>query len=730
MVNNWVPRRGPDRDMERRVRQIRELVRLSNTLRVDLGLQEILLRLADAVTTTIGFGVAAFNLVCPNTPYMEVAAVVGLSPEEYERLRQAPPELNRVLAIMRPECCVSHSYFIPHQYQAALSDLMSGMETILVAPPPPAAGTRVSDTWDAADMLLVPLVSGHTGALLGVLSLDQPQDGKVPSQETIEVVELFANQAAAAIDMARHFDERERDHRVLQAGVEDLLRQMEEVGRGNLAVRADLAGTPLSPMAEAMNTVLLRLSGVLHDVREASEVVTRSAAAVQASATQLVAGAHVQERQIREVSSAVAGMAAGVRHISETAAAAAEVASEAITLSHDGGEAAVRAAAGMSAVREMTLQSAKRIKRLGESTQEIGEIAQLASDFADQTRLLAVNASIEAARAGDHGSGFSIVAQEVRTLATNSADAAKAIRARIQGIQSDTSAVVVTIEESTRQVVIQSELAAHAGAALEAVDIVTQRIAAAIEEITGTAGRQAQAASTIARSMADISDITTRTRDSMERMHGSMEQLAHLARSVLGGISVFQLEPAYAAPALTSNGDPAFSGVIAPTGWTAGPAMGAPAGVPPPFPYQSGQLSYQSGPLPVPSGPLPLQSGQLAYPSGPLYTQTDTTQPMTMPPPETWATPSAQMPTGDFLPGPVPPLGSGALPRPTNSTRPATTPGGANTALPNSPNTNASIPIVPERSSNAAATGQNDADPGRAAFGQETPVSFRPPWPR
>lgn len=540
-MSNWVQWRGSDRDIERRVRQIRELVRLSNTLHADVGLAEILTQLANAVHSTIGFGVAAFNLVRQGSDYLDVAAVAGLSAADFEHLHQHPPSLSKLLRVMRIEFCMSRSYYINHQYV----HLLDGIESINVLPPLPAGAQRPADAWHPDDMLLVPLVSSRQEQLLGILSLDQPEDGKVPSLETIEVVELFANQAAVAIDMASLFDERERERQALKNSLYNLLYEMGELGSGDLTVHAEVNGGPLIPIGESLNAAVTRLGSVLADVRGASEVVSRSAAEVHGAATQLAQGAQHQAQHIFDVSNSVAGMATGVTHISATASTASAVAREAREISGQGREAAERAAAGMAGVREMTLQSARKVKRLGESTQEIGEIAQMVSGFANQTNLLALNAAIEAARAGEHGRGFTAVAQEIRNLATSSAEATKAIHARIKGLQTDTNAVVVTIEESTRQVVIQSDLVAQAGAALEAVDVVVRRIAASIGEIAQTAGQQAEASTRIAHSMEDIAGITSQTRDSMEQMRGSMEHLAALADSLLRSISVFRLGPAY-----------------------------------------------------------------------------------------------------------------------------------------------------------------------------------------
>jgi methyl-accepting chemotaxis protein len=246
-----------------------------------------------------------------------------------------------------------------------------------------------------------------------------------------------------------------------------------------------------------------------------------------------------------------------VRRISETGATADEVARQASEIAHIGREFAEQAAIGMTGVREMTLRSARTIKRLGETTQQIGEVVRLVADFAEQTNVLALNAAIEAVRAGEHGSGFKIIAQQIRGLAESSSEATARITQRIKSVQMETSAVVVAIEECTRQVVIQSDLAAQAGAALGAVDTVSQRIAARVEEIRATAEEQALVSQRVARAMEEIAGVTAGTRDGMEWMRGAMERLAELARALQREIAVFRLQSG--APA-TPEADAAFSG--------------------------------------------------------------------------------------------------------------------------------------------------------------------------
>lgn len=537
MGPHWAPRRGSERDLERRTRQIKEIMRLGATMRAEMGLENILRQVVEAVSSTLGFGVAVLNLVHDRNEHVEVVASVGLTDAEHQRLLKTPPPLSRLLAVMRPEFCISHSYFISHHYK----HLLEGVEGVTVFSPVLPVSQRAPDTWHPEDVLLVPLVSPREERLLGILSLDQPDDSKVPALETIEIVELFAGQAAIAIETSRLFQEREQERQALEAQLFELLYHLEQVRQGNLDVRVQLSGNTLRPMADSLNSVLQTLSGLLANVRTAGEVVSGSASEVRASATQLSANAQYQAQQIYDVSSAVETMAMSVRTIAGIAHDARAVVQEAIEISQVGREAAERAAEGMSAVREMAIQSVKKMKRLGESSQEIGEIVQLVSDFASQTNLLALNASIEAARAGEEGRGFAVVAKEIRNLANSSAEAAKQIHARIKGIQNETNGVVVTIEHSTQQVVLQSELATQAGSALQAVDGATQRIARSIAEMNESATQQADSAAMVAHSMSGIAQITSETGERMEHMRGSMDRLVELAESLLSSIGAFRL---------------------------------------------------------------------------------------------------------------------------------------------------------------------------------------------
>ncbi len=523
---------GQEFEAARRARQIKEVLRLGNAMRAELQLEVLLRQIVEAISNCIGFRQAILNLVHEDSSETECAASVGISPEEEQRMRASPPPLSRLLGMMRAEFRMSQSYFIPHEH----THLVNGMEVVT-----PRNIAWHGSSWHPQDILLVPLVSPRENKLLGILSLDDPEDGQQPSLETIEIIELFANQAALAIDNARVFQQREQERRALELAIFDLLEEVEQARQGNLNVRARISETSLGAVADSLNEMLRALNTVLLEVRQATNVVSKSAAELQVAARRLAAGAQEQERQVNDIFKTIREMADSGQQVSENAATAAGVARNALEITGEGREGVERAVQGMNAVREMVLQSAKKIKRLGESSQEIGEIVQLISDFASKTNLLALNASIEAVRAGEHGRGFSAVAQEIRNLANSSAEATKQIAAQIKSIQNETNAVVVSMEQSTQQVVTQSGLAAHAGSALQAMDTVMQRIVQHIEGISNAAAQQASAGASVARAMSDIAQITIFTARQIDQMHASMGRLTELAESLQRRVGVFRL---------------------------------------------------------------------------------------------------------------------------------------------------------------------------------------------
>src|SRR5262249_16547326 len=308
-----------------------------------------------------------------------VVAAAGLTDAERQRLVQNPPPLQRLLDVMRPQFRRGqYSYLIGHQFQ----HLLDGVETVTVYPPQTRSTSRSADDWHPDDVFFVPLTSVRTGGLLGILSLDEPEDGKTPSDEMVELIELFASQAALALETSWHFYERERERLALDAQLRQLLVVLEQVQGRNLDVRAQSSDEHLGLIAHALNAGLEALGAVLRETRAAGEVVSSNAAETRETAIQLAESAQRQVQQILEISQTIEAAATNMRTIAETAREASSATHGAIEVSQIGREAAERAAEGMGAVREMAFQSLKKMKRLSERSQEIGAMVQLVADYA------------------------------------------------------------------------------------------------------------------------------------------------------------------------------------------------------------------------------------------------------------------------------------------------------------------------------------------------------------
>jgi twitching motility protein PilJ len=213
---------------------------------------------------------------------------------------------------------------------------------------------------------------------------------------------------------------------------------------------------------------------------------------------------------------------------------------------------------GMNRIRDQAQETAKRIKRLGESSQEIGQIIQLIDDIADRTSILALNASIQAAAAGEAGRGFAVVAEEVERLAERSTDATKKIANLIKTIQSETNEAVGSMEKSIHEVVEGSKLANQAGQALEEIGSVSSRLANLIQSISQASRQQAQGSEAIAKSMTNISEITNETASGTRHAASAVSLLAGMAEALRSSVSTFRLPgrgwPGEASSSYTFNG--------------------------------------------------------------------------------------------------------------------------------------------------------------------------------
>jgi twitching motility protein PilJ len=240
----------------------------------------------------------------------------------------------------------------------------------------------------------------------------------------------------------------------------------------------------------------------------------------------------------------MADMAASIEEVSGNSERCADVARHSVDVAHKGGDAVRRTIDGMNAIRETIQETSKRIKRLGESSQEIGNIVELISDLAEQTNILALNASIQASMAGEAGRGFAVVADEVQRLAERAATATKQIDVLVRTIQTDTNEAVVSMERSTTDVVGGALLAENAGAALQEIEQVSNQIASLVQNISSSSRSQSTAAQNIARNTQVLRELSVQTAESTHATAQAIIKMADLAGELRKSIAGFRLPSA------------------------------------------------------------------------------------------------------------------------------------------------------------------------------------------
>ncbi|WP_249661159.1 methyl-accepting chemotaxis protein [Variovorax sp. PCZ-1] len=289
---------------------------------------------------------------------------------------------------------------------------------------------------------------------------------------------------------------------------------------------------------DANQAAILRLMNELQSVAEGD---LQTTAVVESTSTELLAASTEQLREIRETGQSVLEMAGRINEVSGQAQESAQVARQSLSAAESGLQAVQNAIGGMNAIRDQIQDTSKRIKRLGESSQEIGEITELISDITEQTNVLALNAAIQAASAGEAGRGFSVVAEEVQRLAERSAEATKQISALVKAIQTDTQDAVAAMERSTQGVVEGAKLSDNAGTALVQIDSVSRRLAELIEEISKSASREADSANVVAGNIQHIFAVTEQTGEGTRSTVQQVRDLSRVAEELRQSVSRFKI---------------------------------------------------------------------------------------------------------------------------------------------------------------------------------------------
>jgi methyl-accepting chemotaxis protein len=333
----------------------------------------------------------------------------------------------------------------------------------------------------------------------------------------------------------------EAENKKNQAAILQLLNEMGSLADGDLTVKAMVTEDITGAIADSMNYTIEELRMLVKGVNGASERVSERTNAAQQVSEQLLDATDRQSREIEETTAQVLRVAQSINQVSVNAGESAKVAQRSLEASEKGAGAVQNSIKGMIEIREQIQETSKRIKRLGESSQEIGEIVELISGITEQTNVLALNAAIQAASAGEAGRGFSVVAEEVQRLAERSGEATKQIGAIVKTIQTDTHDAVVAMEKSTQGVVEGARLSDAAGQALSEIGQVSKQLAGLIQSISKATQDQASATNTVAKNMRDILTITKQTTEGTKQTADSVLNLAALAGELKGSVSGFKL---------------------------------------------------------------------------------------------------------------------------------------------------------------------------------------------
>ena len=326
-----------------------------------------------------------------------------------------------------------------------------------------------------------------------------------------------------------------------QAAILRLMNELQTVAEGDLTQEATVTEDITGAIADSVNYTVEELRQLVGHVQNTATRVAQTTAQVESTSTELLAASTEQLREIRETGQSVLDMATRINEVSTQAQESSQVARQSLTAAESGLKAVQNAIGGMNSIRDQIQETSKRIKRLGESSQEIGEITELISDITEQTNVLALNAAIQAASAGEAGRGFSVVAEEVQRLAERSADATRQISALVKAIQTDTQDAVAAMERSTHGVVEGAKLSDSAGTALTEIDRVTRRLADLIEQISSSASSEAASANVVAGNIQHIFAVTEQTGEGTRSTAQQVRDLSRMAEELRQSVSRFKI---------------------------------------------------------------------------------------------------------------------------------------------------------------------------------------------
>jgi twitching motility protein PilJ len=335
--------------------------------------------------------------------------------------------------------------------------------------------------------------------------------------------------------------ESEGENKRNQEAILRLLNEMGNLADGDLTVQASVTEDVTGAIADSINFTIEELRTLVRGINSATDQVTKATQETQAISNRLYEASQRQNKEIQQASASVLQMAESINEVSQTATQSARVAQQSLAAAEKGGQVVQNQISGMNEIRTQIQDTSKRIKRLGESSMEIGEIVELISDITEQTNVLALNAAIQAASAGEAGRGFTVVAEEVQRLAERSGEATKQIEAIVKTIQADTQDAVAAMEKSTVGVVEGTKLSDAAGQALTEIQKVSRDLADLISRISAQTQMQSASVTDVTRGMQGILKITEETTEGTKQTNVSIGQLTKLAAELRSSVAGFKV---------------------------------------------------------------------------------------------------------------------------------------------------------------------------------------------
>ncbi len=352
----------------------------------------------------------------------------------------------------------------------------------------------------------------------------------------------MANSLNAMLDNTLVLIQSREERDAIQASIMSLLDEISGLAEGDLSRRAVVTAEVTGAIADSFNTMAEQLSGVIKNVKQATSQVTTTTRKVNTSSTQLAKASELQARQVSQSKGAINEMAASIRQVAKNAIQSAAVSKHSTMNAKEGAEAVQNTNKAMDEIRKNVQETSRSIKRLGESSQEIGNIVQLINDIADRTSILALNASIQAAMAGDAGRGFAVVAEEVQRLAERSTNATKQIDTLIKNIQGEINEAGSSMEESIQRVVEGSSLANNAHQKLQEIEAVSNQLAELIQSISIAATQQAKSSDNITKTMEEMGVVSSKNLAASRQTTQAINQLAATSDELAASVEAFKLE--------------------------------------------------------------------------------------------------------------------------------------------------------------------------------------------